>query len=322
VDILIPENITGKALGDLTNLYSIERYAELWNDPEKLTQLARNAKALLVRNQTKVDKRLIDNAEDLLIIGRAGVGCDNIDVEYASKKGIVICYTPDENTIATAELAIGLMFALARKIPSGDKSTKAGNWDRMKHLGDELYNKTLGIVGFGKIGKAVAARAHSLGMEIITYDKYEGKNTDISVAVETLEELLRQSDIITAHLPLSDDTKNIFNKKTFNLMKPGSLLINTSRGGIIAEDDLISALETGKIKGAALDVRLKEPPDKSKLNDFENVILTPHVGGLTRESQERVVSSIAKDIDLVLSNKPAIHFLNFAVPKLPDLSND
>ena len=321
MDILITENISGKALSDLNKLYSIERHAELWKDTEKLTQLARNAKALLVRNQTKVDKRLIDSAGDLLIIGRAGVGCDNIDVEYASKKGIVICYTPNENTIAAAELAIGLMFALARKIPSGEKSTKEGNWDRMNHLGVELYNKTLGVVGFGKIGKAVATRAHSLGMEIITYDKYEVNNTDVSVAVDTLEELLCKSDIITAHLPLSDETKNIFNKKTFSLMKPGSLLINTSRGGIIAEDDLIFALETGKIKGAALDVRLKESPDKSKLNNFDNVILTPHVGGLTRESQERVVSTIAKDIDLVLSNKPAINFVNFSVPKLPGLSN-
>jgi D-3-phosphoglycerate dehydrogenase len=314
LDILISENITGKALDNLTNSYSVERYNELWKTPEKLIQKVRNAKALLVRNQTRVDKKIIENARDLLIIGRAGVGCDNIDVEYASKNGIVVCYTPDANTIATAELAIGLMIALARKIPSGDKSTKAGNWDRICHLGNELYNKTLGVVGFGKIGKAVAERASALGMKIITYDKYEINNTDISVAADTLEELLSQSDIVTVHLPLNDDTQNIFNNRTMSLMKPESLLINTSRGGIIAEDDLISALESGKIKGAALDVRLKEPPVKSRLNEFDNVILTPHIGGFTQESQERVVGSIAKDIDLVLSKKPAVNFVNFSSP--------
>lgn len=315
MDILISENITGKALDDLTTSYSIERYNELWKTPGKLIKKVRKAKALLVRNQTIVDKKIIENARDLLVIGRAGVGCDNIDIEYASKSGIVVCYTPDANTIATAELAIGLMIALARKIPSGDKSTKAGKWDRMNHLGNEIYNKTLGVVGFGKIGKTVAERAHALGMKIITYDKYEINNTDISIAADTFEELLSQSDIISVHLPLNDDTKNIFNNRTLSFMKPESLLINTSRGGIIDEDELISALESGKIKGAALDVRLKEPPVKSRLNEFDNVILTPHIGGFTKESQERVIGSVAKDIELVLSNKPAVNFINFSTPQ-------
>jgi len=322
LDILIPENITGKALDDLTNRYSIERHAELWQSPERLAKMIDDAKALLVRNQTKVDKTIIDQAGSLKIIGRAGVGYDNIDVDYASKKGIVVCYTPDGNTIATAELAIGLMLALARKITSGDKSTKAGNWDRQNHIGNELYNKTLGILGFGKIGNAVAVRANSFGMKVITYDKYNMKDTAISTAVKDIDELLIKSDIVTVHLPLNSDTNKVLNEKTFGLMKPGSILINTSRGGVIAEDDLVKALETGKIKGAALDVRLNEPPGKSRLNDFDNVILTPHVGGFTRESQERVLSSITKDIDLVLSNKPAINFINFSNPKISKNNND
>lgn len=324
MDILIPENITGKALDDLTNIYSIERHIDLWKDAEKFAESASDAKAILIRNQTKIDKRIIDQACSLRIIGRAGVGYDNIDVEYASKKGIVVCYTPDGNTVSTAELTIGLILSLARKIPSGDKSTKAGNWDRLNHLGIELHGKTLGIVGFGKIGKAVAARANSFGMRILVNDKFpDGNNlTGISYEFNLLEELLGQSDIVTIHLPLNRETENLFNKKIFNLMKPGSLLVNTSRGDVIVENDLISALENGKIKGAALDVRAQEPPLKSKLEFFDNVILTPHVGGFTKESQDRVISSIAKDIDLVLSNKSAINYINFPFPKVPEHYND
>ena len=324
MDILIPENITGQALDDLTNIYSIERHIDLWKDAEKFAESVCDAKAILIRNQTKIDKRIIDKACSLRIIGRAGVGYDNIDVEYASKKGIVVCYTPDGNTISTAELTIGLILSLARKIPSGDKSTKAGNWDRLNHLGIELHGKTLGIVGFGKIGKAVAARAHSFGMRILVNDKFhDGNNlTGINYEFNLLEELLGQSDIVTIHLPLNRETKNLFNKKIFNLMKPGSLLVNTSRGDVIMEDDLILALENGKIQGAALDVRVKEPPLKSKLDVFDNVILTPHVGGFTKESQDRVISSIAKDIDLVLSNKSSINYINFPFPKVPEHYND
>ncbi|MHB8579226.1 MAG: hydroxyacid dehydrogenase [Ignavibacteriaceae bacterium] len=324
MDILIPENITGKALDNLTNIYSIERHIDLWKDAEKFAESVSDAKAILIRNQTMVDKRIIDHACSLRIIGRAGVGYDNVDVEYASKKGIVVCYTPDGNTISTAELTIGLMLSLVRKIPSGDKSTKAGNWDRLNHLGIELHGKTLGIVGFGKIGKAVAIRAHSFGMRIIVNDKFPNGNnlTGINYEFNLLEELLGQSDIVTIHLPLNRETKNLFNQKIFNLMKPGSLLLNTSRGEIIVENDLIFALEKGKIKGAALDVRAKEPPLKSKLDVFANVILTPHVGGFTKEAQDRVISSIANDIDLVLRNKPAINYINFAVPKVSEYSND
>ncbi len=324
MDILITENITGKAIDDLTDSYSIVRHSDLWKDPERLMEMASDVKALLIRNQTKIDKTIIDSASSLRVIGRAGVGYDNIDVDYASKKGIVVCYTPDGNTISTAELTLGLMLALARKIPSGDKSTKAGNWDRLKHLGFELYNKTIGIIGFGRIGKAVAVRANSFGMKIIVYDKFINHDDSklVNYEMKTFEELLMQSDIVSIHLPATSETKNLFNKKIFNIMKPGSFLINTSRGNIISEGDLIAELETGKLGGAALDVRETEPPLKSKLNDLENVILMPHVGGFTKESQGRVVSSIMNDIDLILRNKPAINFVNFPLPQIPELSND
>ena len=161
-------------------------------------------------------------------------------------------------------------------------------------------------------------------MKILVYDKYINVDNSFNINYEakSFEKLLNESDVVSIHLPLNIETKYLFNHNIFELMKPGSLLINTSRGGVIAEDDLISALETGKIQGAALDVRVKEPPAKSKLNDFNNVILTPHIGGFTKESQERVINSIAKDIGLVLSNRSAINYINFPIPKVQELSND
>lgn len=320
MDILITENINGKALNNLATKYSIEKNIDLWKDPEKLAKAVKEAKAVIVRNQTKINKKVIDSTNSLLVIGRAGVGYDNIDVEYASEKGIVVCYTPNANTNATAELTVGLMISLARKIPSGDKTTKAGSWDRLGHLGVELYNKTLGIVGYGKIGKAVAIRAHSFGMKVLAYDKYykDNNNGNIAKTTDTLNELLIQSDFISIHLPSNEDTIGLFNHKTFEKIKKGAYLINTSRGGVIIEEDLIHALEDGRINGAALDVREKEPPGNSKLNNFDNVILTPHVGGLTKESQERVINSVTYDIALILSNKPAINFVNFPIPRISE----
>lgn len=324
MDILIPENITGKALDELSNQYSIVRENNLWNNPKRFAELAKRAKAILVRNQTMVDKKIIENADSLMVIGRAGVGYDNIDVEFASKKGIVVCYTPDGNTISTAELAITLMMSLSRKIPSCDKTTKEGKWDRFNHMGVELYNKTLGIVGFGKIGKTVAARAKAFGMKVLVNDKYlnSENSKELNYEVKSFEELLSLSDIITVHLPLNKETKYLFCQRTLSLMKPGSILINTARGGIINEIDLIAALESGQLKGAGLDVREKEPSVKTRLDEFDNVILTPHIGGFTTESQERVVTSIAHDIDLVLKTLPAINYINFPLPKIKTFSND
>lgn len=319
MDILITEDINGKALEGLKEKYSIEKNNDLWKDTEGLIEKVQDVKAIIVRNQTKVDKNVLENACSLKVIGRAGVGLDNIDIEYASEKGIVVCYTPDGNTIAVAELTIDLMLTLSRKIIHGDKSTKSGNWDRMGHLGVELYNKTLGIIGLGKIGRAVASRAQAFGMKVLVNDKYLDRSKcleGLNYELKSLEDLLSLSDVVTIHLPLNKETRNLLNNKTLSLMKSGSLLINTARGSIVNENELVKALERGTIKGAALDVRENEPPVKSKLNDFDNVILTPHIGGLTFESQERVINSVACDIDLVLSGKPAINYVNFAAPKI------
>lgn len=316
MDILIPENITGTALDDLNGRYRIERQSELWKNPERLSELVSNAKALLIRNQTIVDRKIIDSASSLQVIGRAGVGYDNIDVDYASQKGMVVCYTPDSNTVSTAELTMGLMMSLLRKIPSADKTTKEGMWDRFNHLGTELYNKKLGIVGFGKIGKAVAARSLSFGMKILVQDIFiDNKSLDSKYEVKSFKDLLSESDVVSIHLPLTKETKYLFNASVFDLMKPGSVLINTARGEIISEQDLIHALESGHLRAAALDVRENEPPKHSRLNDLPNVILTPHIGAFTKEAQERVINSISKDIDLVLQGKEAVNYVNFPLPK-------
>ena len=320
MDILIPENIRGKAIDDLNKYFNIQYDINLWKDPKILAESIKSAKAIIVRNQTKINEMILNNAEELKVIGRAGVGYDNIDVDFASKKGIVVCYTPDGNTISTAELTIGLILSLLRKIPSADKSTKQGNWDRFNHLGIELYGKTLGLVGYGKIGKAVAYRAKAFGIRILAYDINFSQDdisiSDNNVIMVQLNELLSQSDIVSIHLPLSRDTKSFFNEELFSVMKQGSILINTSRGEIISEHDLISAIKSGHIKGAALDVRTTEPPVKMELENFDNVVLTPHLGGLTEESQERVINSLARDVKLVLDGKSAVNYVNFPSQKL------
>lgn len=319
MDILIPENIRGKAIDELGKYYNIDFDINLWKDPMKLAEKAKNAKAIIIRNQTKVDEKIIGNAEELQVIGRAGVGYDNINVDYASKKGIVVCYTPDGNTISTAELTIGMMLSLIRKIPSADRSTKLGRWDRYNFMGNELYRKTIGIIGFGKIGKAVASRVNVFGTTILAYDIINYKNSrntvdENIVRLTKLDELLSLSDFVSIHLPSTNETRNMFNDNMFDKMKPGSYLINTSRGDIVSEGSLIKAIKSGHLKGAALDVRIKEPPIRSELENFENVILTPHVGGFTEESQERVISSLARDVKLVLDGKSAVNYLNFPSP--------
>ncbi len=319
MDILISENISGTSIDNLRKYYDVQLEKDLWKDSGLLAERAKHAKALIVRNQTKVDKNILNSANELKVIGRAGVGYDNIDVDYASKKGIVVCYTPDGNTISTAELAIALILSLLRKIPSAVKSTKEGNWDRYNHTGNEIYGKTLGIVGYGKIGRALAERARVFGTKILAYDIYiprDDANIKNNVVKPVqLNELLSQSDIVSLHLPSTNETKNLFNKKLFGMMKKGSILINNSRGNLVVENDLVDAIKSGQLKGAALDVRTTEPPVISELEKFDNVLLTPHIGGLTEESQERVLNTLTKDISSVLNGKSAENYVNFPLPK-------
>ncbi len=319
MDIIISENIRGKSIDALQEKYEVGFFQDLWKIPNELSRLVCDAKALIVRNQTKVDSNLLVNARSLRVIGRAGAGYDNIDIEAANEKGIVVCYAPNDNTISTAELSISLILSLLRKIPQADNSTKSGKWERSKFMGNELYSKTVGLLGFGKIGRAVAFRLRSFGVNLFAYDKFVQADDklakELGVNITTLEDTLSNSDIISIHLPLNKETYRMINYEKLMLMKKGAYLVNAARGEIIDEQDLIRVLKANILKGVALDVRGKEPPVISEIEKFENVILTPHIGALTEEAQEKVVSTVVKDVDLVLNNKPALNYVNFPFPQ-------
>lgn len=318
-DVLISENIIGEEMDRLRERCNAVFEPDLWKEPEKLTAIIGDFRALIVRNQTKVNRELIAKATKLEIIGRAGVGLDNVDLAAASERGIVVAFTPEQNTNSVAELAIGLMLALARMIPAGDADTKAGGWKRQKFTGVEILGKTLGLVGLGRIGASTAAKARALGMDIIAYDPFVDaeslKAMELRAQMATLEEILRESDFISCHLPATAETARLFNYEKFCLMKPEGFFINTSRGEVVDEAGLIRALQEKKIAGAALDVRAKEPPEPSALAEMENVILMPHIGAFTNEGQRRVVSAVCRDVEAVLAGGAARYFVNFGKPK-------
>ena len=318
-DILISENINGAAVDELCARFDVLRLPDLWKNPEQLAEKAADCRALMVRNQTQVTAKVISAASSLIVIGRAGVGLDNVDVKAAEQAGIVVSFTPDQNAISVAELAIGLMLSLARSIPEADRDTKAGNWNRRHFLGTELYGKTLGIVGAGKIGYLTARRALAFGMKLIAYDPFLSSDnvllSDLQAELVELDELLASADIVSCHLPSTPQTTGLLNRARFNKMKRGAFLVNTSRGRVISEPDLIAALKSGIVGGAALDVRATEPPVSGELESMANVILMPHVGAFTREAQERVTNALCADVARVLDGKPALNAVNGAVPK-------
>jgi D-3-phosphoglycerate dehydrogenase len=318
--ILIAEDVTGSGVDRLKQKYQVESDWDLWKKIPQLKDALRDADALLVRNQTKVNADLLAQARLLKIIGRAGAGYDNIDVEAASQVGVVVCYSPEENAVSVAEHVFGLLLALARKIPGADRSVKNGGWERKKYHGFELMGKTLGILGLGKIGFRVALRAKAFGMRLLAHDAYLSSTslhvTESGATLVAMDQLLAESDFLSVHLPLTLETRGLLNRQSFSKMKPTAFIINTSRGEVLVEKDLALALQQGQLAGAALDVREKEPPAAdSPLNGLDNVILTPHTAGLTYEAQEKVVEAIADDVDRVLSGQPALRFVNFAVPK-------
>jgi D-3-phosphoglycerate dehydrogenase len=317
-DILISENINGAAVDELCARFEVLRLPDLWKNPEQLAERAADCRALMVRNQTQVTAKVIAAASNLIVIGRAGVGLDNVDVKAAEQAGIVVSFTPDQNAISVAELAIGLILSLARSIPEADRDTKAGNWNRRHFLGTELYGKTLGIVGAGKIGYLTARRALAFGMKVVAYDPFLSSDnvllSDLQAELVELDELLASADIVSCHLPSTPQTTGLLNRARFNKMKRGAFLVNTSRGRVISEPDLIAALKSGIVGGAALDVRATEPPVSGELESMPNVILMPHVGAFTRE-QERVTNALCADVARVLDGKPALNAVNGAVPK-------
>ncbi len=254
--------------------------------------------ALVVRSATKITREVIDAAKNLKVIGRAGVGVDNIDVEAASKRGILVMNTPGGNTISAAEHTMSMLLALSRCIPQANISLKNKQWEKKKFLGTEIFKKTLGIIGLGRIGAEVAKRAQSFGMEIMAYDPYISKvhAREIGVKVVSFEELIKQADYITVHVPLTAETKHIINRNSINQMKEGVKIINCARGGIIDEAALAEAVKSGKVGGAALDVFENEPPFDSPVLGLENIIVTPHLGASTEEAQINVARDIALQV--------------------------
>ncbi len=283
-------------LKTLEGVNVIEAYG---SSPEKILELAKDAVAFIVRSDTKITKEVIDAAPLLKAVGRAGVGVDNIDIDAASQRGVVVMNTPGGNTIATAELTFTHMLCGARQIPQASASMTAGRWDRKVYGGIEVFRKTLGILGLGRIGAEIAARANAFGMNVIAYDPFlvPERAKQIGVEGKSLEEVLAESDFITVHMPLTDTTKNMINKDSIATMKDGVRLVNCARGGIINQDDLMEALASGKVAYAGLDVYDSEPlAEDHPLRSIHNLVLTPHLGASTEEAQESVGIEIAEAI--------------------------
>jgi len=263
----------------------------------------RDAVALVVRSETKITRAVIDAAPQLKVVGRAGVGVDNVDVEAATARGVVVMNTPAGNTISTAELTFSMLLAMARKIPQASASMRAGEWNRKAFSGTELYGKTLGILGMGRIGTEVARRARAFGMSVLAYDPYlsHARAQALDIQLAALDQVFANADFITVHMPMTDETRGMINATTIARMKKGVRLLNCARGGIIVEADLLAAIQSGHVAGAALDVFETEPPPADfPLRALPQVIMTPHLGASTDEAQENVGIEVADAITAFL----------------------
>ncbi len=302
--VLVADKISPKGVAYLRQQPGIEVVEAYGSSPEKVLELVKDVHAIAVRSETKITAEVFAAAPLLKVVGRAGVGVDNVDVEAATERGVVVMNTPAGNTIATAELTFTHLLCGARPVPQAAASMKAGQWDRKSFSGIELFRKTLGIVGLGRIGGEVAKRAQAFGMRVLAFDPYLAPSRAKAMQVEavTLDELLKQSDYITVHMPLTDDTKYMIDEAAFEKCKKGVRIFNCARGGIIKEAALIEALKSGKVAAAGLDVFEDEPLAKdSPFRTMANVVLTPHLGASTAEAQESVGIEIAEQIADVLN---------------------
>ena len=291
----------------------VDYLPELGKDKENLLTVIDQYDGLAIRSATKVGEKLIKAARNLKVVGRAGIGVDNVDIAAASRRGIIVMNTPFGNSITTAEHAIALLFAVARQIPAANDSTKAGKWEKNRFMGVEVSGKILGIVGCGNIGSVVASRAIGLKMRVIAYDPFlsTARAEELGVEKVELDELLHRSDFITLHTPLTEKTRGIINFDTIAKMKNGVRIINCARGALVVEQDLIEALKTHKIAGAAIDVFDVEPPEPTNpLFTLENVVCTPHLGAATKEAQENVAIQVAEQMADYLVNGAVTNAIN------------
>ena len=310
--VLIAEELspaTVEALGpdfDVRNVDGTDR-------PALLSALS-DASAILIRSATKVDEEAIAAAPNLKVIARAGVGLDNVDIKSATTAGVMVVNAPTSNIISAAELTVGHIISLSRFIPAAHASLAAGTWKRSKYTGVELYEKTVGIIGLGRIGALITARLQAFGMNVVAYDPYvtSARAQQLGVTLLTLDELLAQSDFITIHMPKTPETTGMISTEQFALMKPTAFIVNVARGGLIDEDALYAALKSQRIAGAGLDVFVNEPPLDSPLLSLENIILTPHLGASTDEAQEKAGVAVAKSVRLALGGELVPDAVNVA----------
>jgi len=300
--VLICDNVSPKGVAHLETQSELEVTVV---NGALTDDLLADAEAIIVRSATRVTPEVMGKTPRLRVVGRAGVGVDNVDVEAATERGIVVMNTPSGNTISTAELTFSMLMALARKIPQAHMSMKSGEWDRKAFAGTELSGKTIGILGMGRIGSQVARRAIAFGMRVLAFDPYLSMSKARALQVELLEldEIYERSDFITVHMPLSDETRDLLGTDAFSKMRDGACVVNCARGGIINEADLVAAIKSGKVAGAALDVYDIEPlPEDAELRELPQVIMTPHLGASTKEAQESVGLEVAEAVTDYLVN--------------------
>ena len=308
--VLVTEEIAQSGLQELRNA-GHEVDVRLGLSPTELLDVVVGANALIIRSATQVDAATLEAASDLVVVGRAGIGLDNVDVAKATELGVMVVNAPQSNILSAAEQTMALLLAQARNIPQAHAALKAGKWERSKWEGVELYGKTLGVVGLGKIGALVAQRALAFGMRIVAFDPYisEERAKHMGVQLMTLDALLAQSDFITIHLPKNKETTDLLDAAALAKTKVGVRIVNAARGGIVNEDDLAEAIRNGHVHGAALDVFAKEPTTESPLFDLASVVVVPHLGASTAEAQDKAGVTIAEQVQLALAGD----FVPFAV---------
>ncbi len=319
IKVLVADAIADLGVEQLQSA-GLEVVVKTKQSPEELVKEIKDYDAIIVRSAAKVTKDVIEAGEKLKIIGRAGIGLDNVDMKAATARGIMVANAPEGNIISAAEHTIALLMSQARRIPQANVCLKNGDWNR-KLKGVELYDKVLGVIGLGRVGALVAARGKGFEMQVIAFDPYVSgeRFQELGIRmVESLDELLKQADFITIHLPLTDTTKGLIGKKEIDLMKDGVRIINTARGGIIDEDALAQAIEDGKVAGAALDVFSREPCTSSRLFGFEQVVVTPHLGAATVEAQDRAGVIIAQQVIAALRGDFVSNAVNIAAASVEE----
>lgn len=304
--IIVTELIWSEGLDVLKIMGEVTYNPDLWKS-DKLLAAIGDADAVIVRNQTKVTKEFLAAGPRIKVVGRLGVGLDNIDLEACAQSGVKVVFARNANAVSVAEYVFAAMLGFSRRLDLTTDDVKKGNWSRKQFTLSELQGKTLGLIGVGEIGTRLASRAKAFGINIIGYDPflppYELACSDFGVQLTDLKDVLTQSDFVSLHVPLTDKTRNLINKDSLALMKPTSVIINTSRGEIINETDLYNALKNNEIAGAALDVLSKEPPEESPLLMLDNIILSPHIAGLTKEAQVRTSVLVARELCKVLGGQ-------------------